>query len=219
MTNTGSSSDSYSLLFPDDFSGIVMLLLYEAWQQLELPAVVTWETRITALFHKKMLQLYDRELIYFIQPEGPITDPLYGTELGRNDLLFYPIDNERQTKFFTVECKRLHTTHGTLITEYIKDGMMRFLINGPNQYSQGVSSGAMVGYVLDGDMPAAFDALCKKIENQKIELRLMEQNGLLHPSVLLPEYDHSADSRHLRDDKPFLLHHVLFPVNKNIKNQ
>lgn len=213
IARSGSTKGLHDLLFPSGFSGEVVTLIMDAWRQLKLPSVVTKETPITALFRDKMLKVYDPDRIHFISLEDPITDPDYGTELGRNDLRFYPVNHRRQTVFFTVECKRLHTASGPLIGEYIKAGVMRFLTDGPKQYSRNLPCGAMLGYVLDGDTQKAFASLRLEIEKQKSSLFLLKDDGFQAPSNLLAQCPFSADSRHMRQDKVFSLHHILVPIN------
>ena len=68
---------------------------------------------------------------WFITLEDPITDPTFGTELGRNDLRIYPLNHCGQTIFFVVECKRLRVTSGSgfkhLADKYVEEGMQRFV--------------------------------------------------------------------------------------------
>jgi hypothetical protein len=198
----------------DNFAGEVLRLIRNAWEQLQLPSGVNLETRITALFRNELLKCSDPQHITFIALEDPITDHGDGKELGRNDLRFYPQGHERQTIFFTVECKRLHTPDATLVSEYVKSGMMRFLIEeNPKQYSRNLPCGAMLGYVLDGDTPRAFASVRAKIAEQKTTLRLSPENGFQTPSRHLRGYTFSADTRHTRENKSFSLHHILLPIN------
>lgn len=68
----------------------------------------------------------------------------------------------------TLECKRLNVVRSkgrgkaTLAREYVEKGMMRF-VNG--QYSSENSLGGMIGYVMDGDIAAAHEAVIKKIDS------------------------------------------------------
>lgn len=61
------------------------------------------------------------------------------------------LDQDRD-RYLAYECKRLNVTWGgtrhSLATEYVQDGLMRFLTE---QYSEGLPVGCMLGYVLDGD--------------------------------------------------------------------
>lgn len=66
----------------------------------------------------------------------------------------------------TLECKRLNVVRSqgkgrtTLARQYVEKGMMRF-ING--QYSNDCSVGGMIGYVMDGDVTAAQNAVISEI--------------------------------------------------------
>ncbi len=188
-----------------------MALILEAWRHFTPPDVVTKETPLTALFRNTVLSIYDPNRISFIALEDPISDPNYGTELGRNDLNFYPIAHKRQTIFFTVECKRLHTSYNTLIGEYLNEGAMRFITN---RYSQNLPCGAMLGYVMDGKTDKAFKSLCGQIKKQKAALQLTPENAFTSPSHTASDYKFSADTQHLREGKNFILHHILFPIKR-----
>jgi hypothetical protein len=202
-------------LFLDDFAGEVLRLIVHAWEKMQIPSEVNMENRITALLRDKIKECCNPDFIHFVSMVEQITDSDDGTELGRNDLLFYPVRHQRQTIFFTVECKRLHTPTATLIGEYVKEGMMRFLIEGnPKQYSRNLPCGAMVGYVLDGDTPKAFASVCKKITEHKSALRIFSENAFQTPSRHLKNYTFSADTYHTRENKSFSLHHVLLPSHR-----
>src|SRR5436853_4283413 len=154
LVQSGSTEALRRQLFPIGFAGEVMVLVFETWSGFILEHEVRHETPITALFRNALCQAYvAANRSWFVTLEDPINDPEFGTELGRNDLRFYPPNHHGQTVFFTVECKRLRvqTDSGfyNLTNEYVDKGMMRFV---KGQYSAGLPCGGMVGYVMDNNL-------------------------------------------------------------------
>lgn len=66
--------------------------------------------------------------------------------------------------YLAYECKRLNVVQksgrSSLATEYVTQGMMRFLTE---QYAEGLPVGCMLGYVLDGDIPFAAERVATAI--------------------------------------------------------
>jgi hypothetical protein len=69
------------------------------------------------------------------------------------------MDWERE-RYLAYECKRLNVIYNgnrsSLATEYVKEGMMRFMTE---QYAEALPVGCMLGYVLDGDIIFAMKQL------------------------------------------------------------
>jgi hypothetical protein len=192
-----------------------MLHIVKTWQTFSLSRQVKHETRITAVFRDALIKAYvTAGRSWFIVLEDPITDPNFGTELGRNDLRFYPQHHHGQTVFFTVECKRLRVMTGTglsqLADKYVEEGVQRFV---DGRYSSGLPCGGMVGYVMDNEMSKAFDAVQGAITSRRKKVRLRPK-GLRAPSTALPEYEWSADTQHTCKGGNFAVHHALLGVTK-----
>ncbi len=132
LTSTGSSAELKRELFPAGFAGEVMGLILDVWMQFSRNRKVQLEPRITAVFRDALIEAYvAAERGWFITLEDPITDPTFGTELGRNDLRIYPQNHQGQTIFFVVECKRLRMTTESgfkhLADKYVEEGVRRSL--------------------------------------------------------------------------------------------
>lgn len=214
LVQSGSTEALRRQLFPIGFAGEVMVLVFETWSGFVVRHEVRHEVPITALFRQSLCDAYvAANRSWFVTLEEPTNDPEFGTELGRNDLRFYPPNHHGQTIFFTVECKRLrvktdaHFYH--LANEYVDKGMMRF-VNG--QYSSGLPCGGMVGYVMDNNVGDAFVSVTTEIEAKKAALRISTDLAFKAPSRLLPNHKWSADTLHVRDDGDFVIHHVLVGV-------
>jgi hypothetical protein len=190
----GSSGPLRRALFPTGFSGVVMNLVYEAWQTFQMDLTVCLEERITALFARKLKEQYRvTGRIWFVTIEEPVSDPTSGRELGRTDIRFYPIDHKDQTIFFTIECKRLHVQTAR---SFRKLG---------NKY-------VMLGYVLDDRVQDGFDLVSREILSRKEQLRMVEPNCWVVPSKVLSTCPFTADTLHSLSDGEFTVHHVLVPT-------
>lgn len=214
LGHSGSTRKLRSALFPIGFAGEVMLHVLETWRVLCLERDVTKEPAITAVFRDALVDAYVAAgRSWFITLEDPITDPGFGTELGRNDLRFYPPNHYGQTIFFTVECKRLRVTSESglrhLADKYAIEGVQRFV---DGRYSNGLPCGGMVGYVMDDQIALAFASMQEEILKRRSALRLPTQGDISAPSAVLPDYAWSADTLHERTDCRFLLHHLLLGV-------
>jgi len=217
LTSSGSSDSLRRELFPAGFAGEVMLLILESWRHFSLRPRVQFEERITAVFRDALIAAYvaaDRS--WFIVMEDPITDPSFGTELGRNDLRFYPPKHYGQTIFFTVECKRLRVTYTSgfkhLADKYVEDGMQRFV---DGKYSSGLPCGGMLGYVMDNQLDDALAQVQNEIAPRRSKLETTSTRPLESPSSVLPDYRWSADTVHKRIDGEFRLHHLLVGIPPN----
>jgi len=213
LSHLGSTAPLRRELFPLGFAGEVMLLALETWLDFSMNREVRKETRITAVFRDAMIAAYVAAgRSWFITLEDSITDPTFGTELGRNDLRFYPPNHHGQTIFFTIECKRLRVTTASgfreLSDKYVDEGVSRF-VNG--KYSAYLPCGGMIGYVMDNESANALVSVLAEIKLKAVAVKLRNPDGILSPSRLL-DHETSADTFHERDDGTFELHHLLVGV-------
>ena len=214
LNSSGSSKSMKWRLFPQGFAEEVMLLVLETWQEFSLRQQVRLETRITAVFRDAMIEAYVKAgRTWFIALEDPITDPDFGTELGRNDLRFYPPQHFGQTIFFTLECKRLRvrTKSGLkhLADEYVEQGLQRFV---DGKYSAGLPCGGMLGYVMDNCVDESFESVQREIEKRQAALKMKKKKPACTPSSTLPLFRHSLDTFHFRSDRELTIHHLLVGV-------
>jgi hypothetical protein len=144
--------------------------------------------------------------------EEPITDTEFGTELGRNDLRFYPQNDRGQTIFFAVECKRLRVTTKSglhhLANKYVEEGMQKFV---DGKYASDLPYGGMLGYVMDNKLDDAFAKVQEEIEAKRSKLKM--NDSLQTPSSMLPDYHWSADTIHQRENDKLCIHHLLVRAN------
>lgn len=150
------------------------------------------------------------ELPFRIDIQMVELDPADGERQGRLDIVFSPmVSNE--AIYFCLECKRLNVTirgqRRSLATEYVTQGMIRFV---RRQYGAQVRHGGMLGYVLDGQIDRAIDAVGAAIGVHQEELCLVGEPGLDRSSFLSQEGG-LFETAHARAPapQPFLLQHIF----------
>lgn len=216
LGHSGSTRRLRATLFPLGFAGEVMSQMVETWRELSLQRQVRNETAITAVFRDALIRSYVAAgRSWFVTLEDPITASDFGTEIGRNDLRFYPPNHYGQTIFFTVECKRLRVSSQSgvrhLADKYADDGIQRFV---DGRYSAGLPCGGMVGYVMDNQTSRALASMRSEVTNKRCSLKMPTRSAVRCPSAVLPNYEWSADTVHNRNDGRFLVHHVLLGVEQ-----
>jgi hypothetical protein len=217
LTIRGSTTDLRRKLFPAGFAAEVMFLVLNTWNRFILRKKVIKETRITAVFRDALVLAYfEAGKQWFVTAEDTVSDPDFGTELGRNDIRFYlasPTANLRQTIFFTIECKRLNVKRKSgfvaLAREYVDDGIRRFV---DGKYSEGLPCGGIVGYVMDSRMKNALASVTKEIEANSLVLK-MSTVAMRCPACAVGGYKWSIETTHHRADGEFILHHILLPLS------
>lgn len=214
LGHTGSSVPLKRELFPAGFAADVMQLVWDTWREFALHRDVRLEPRITALFRAALIEAYAAAgRSWFITLEDPVTDAVFGTEVGRNDLNFFPPQHFAQKVFFTLECKRLHVTTASgfkhQADKYAMEGVQRFV---DGRYSAGLPCGGMLGYVMDGRADAAFKQVESELAARTAKLKMSGKPMWKTPSITLPKCAESADTAHARAEGLFALHHLLVGI-------
>jgi hypothetical protein len=111
--------------------------------------------------------------------------------------------------YLAMECKRLNVRQAknrtaTQASEYVTKGMMRFV---SGQYSPTWPLGAMLGYVMDGNMQTAYIAIRHQIEQHAQQLLY---DPALFRDVKRPEH---FSTTHQRPDVPIELRHLLLAAH------
>ena len=153
-------------------------------------------------------------------------------KIGRTDLRFLLLAPIKPTPFFAIEAKRLHVTfpragRNSLVPEYVtshtskpvakEQGMMCFI---SGRYSRGLRAGAMLGYVFDGEVEAAREAIAAAIATHAKKLRLVPSSWLTRSAILPGETGISESQHDLWDEIDlgdlfrgrFTIYHLLVPV-------
>lgn len=152
--------------------------------------------------------------------------------IGRLDIRFiYSTGTNHPWPVFALEAKRLHVKFlsgwKSLVSEYVtskaatkseeEQGIMCFITG---RYCNGLLSGAMLGYVFDGDIQKARDAIAASIDQNALKLRL-RRGGSLRVSGIIEGESRISESWHelseniqagAAHDRKFTLYHLLVPV-------
>lgn len=217
LKTAGSVTGLRRALFPEGFAGEVMRLILKTWLNFSAHRDVKLEDPITAVFRDAVIDAYVADnRRWFVTLEDPITDPTFGTELGRNDLNFYHRDIPGQRTFLTVECKRLHVTTASgfrhMADKYVEEGLQRFV---DGKYSAGLPCGGMLGYVMDKRLPEAFEKIAYEIGARAAVLKMKDKTYFKNPSSVSQKHKYSADTIHDRADGKFEVYHLLVAPNYN----
>lgn len=214
MTVIGAPSPEWDNFIANFIPDILELVL-SAWSQMPSPAPDTHENPITKdLCRLMVLNKKVPELPFRISYQSVELFPLDGADTGEMDIAFYPAGSSREDIYFCLECKRLHVTKNgtfsTLATEYVTQGMMRF-ING--KYSMTINHGGMLGYVLNGDTAQAIANVSGAIQTRHADLG-MAAPGNIHSSSARPSDTNARETHHARPHHSglFQVHHLFVPA-------
>lgn len=210
-------------LFPEKITEDFIHLLGEVWNKNQNSFHESWkEDEISrTIIAKISLALRARNIRWGISCQSEIIEidkTGKGTIVGRCDLTLNVLGAE-----YIYECKRLNTrkTDGrlsTLATEYIKEGLSRFLNPAPNshnplkpQYPSWQGYAGMLGYIMDGDTQKAHEKICKRINELTTVDKLQDPYSPSCPALeshrfLSEHYDISG--------KKVTIHHILLPIKK-----
>jgi hypothetical protein len=204
--------------FDDDYLAEILEAAAVAWSRMKHPTESEIEDRITYRLAGRLLNDPEfADLPYDVVPQFWLLG-LNGERLGRLHLRFKHRRSQRD--YFAFESKRLHVTHprSGFSTEYPtyvgKDGMMAFIVG---QYSKGAPAAGMLGYVMDGRTDNAWSGLEKRIDAERLLLRLVATSALAKSELSraitkgisgthLGETEHNLDTGRLR------MFHLLLPV-------
>ena len=204
----------YRQLFPQRHIPIILQLIFEVGKEIRKKTANDLEDRIS-------LRLYRRLIHEPIFRDGPLQIDLQTSVVnsetdadeenleGRLDLkVSCSLGYET---YFAIEAKRLRVSLPSRFfsggREYVEDGMMRFVTG---QYAPFMHSGAMLGYVYDGDKDSAREDIDRQVQIRAQALKLKKPKNL-KPSTTLSDYAvdetvHNLDKRH------FTIYHLLLSV-------
>lgn len=206
MRISGNSKQRGLGLFPAGFEGEVLHLVMDVWSTLRLPQNARREPRITKLLARALRQRFnDEQRDGFVTVEDPDSDD-GGKEISRTDIRVFP--PKQHLGAFVLESKRLNTPKSNA-SEYVGNGGMMCFITG--KYSRGLPCGAMLGYVMDADIPRAHTAICKALKDKRAALLLTDDGDYQCSPILKNEAWH-GETRHLLSDGRFTIYHLLLPV-------
>jgi hypothetical protein len=158
---------------------------------------------------------FRREVDAELQREVPIYDRKRPKkrQLGRGDIKFlHGTGKTKPYPYFLIEAKRLHVTFpsgwDSLVRDYVtgSQGMMCFI---EERYSRDLAAGAMLGYVFDGQVQKARDAVHDSLVKKQTKLCSVSPHGLSPAGT----YGSTAEkSSHSIKGRVFIIYHLLTAV-------
>lgn len=207
------SADGYFEFFQEELIPNGLRLVLDVWRRLPSAAKAGKEDEITGHLAATMKREKKARRLGFsihfqaipLGPNGPVA--------ARIDFKFLAGFDE--DAYFAFECKRLRIPrpsgldHNT--DSYVGcEGMGRFIIG---KYSPGQPHGAMIGYVIDGDIATAKSAVIALVHDRRIELKLTSGSAW-ETSRFLPSETDVHQTRHRRElntrgSGAFTLQHIF----------
>ena len=206
------SAELWTDFFPDELIPDILVMVLEVWADFAKSNHNEHEFHITKRFRSALEQYKDlKRLPLRIDREVSIDDLGNASELGRVDLRL--THGYRSDVYFAFECKRVNVINekgklSSLATEYVENGMMRF-IGMDAQYARTLHQGGMIAYVMDGNVKKAMGAINKKIKECQIKLQMTSHSSLSFSSNV--KNDLLKETLHEFSDRSFTIHHVFLP--------
>lgn len=205
------SADGYFEFFPRELIPDGLQLVFDVWRKLPSSSKIGKEDKITgrltaAMKREKKARKLGFSIHFQVIPLGP-DEPV----AARIDFKFLAGFDE--DSYFAFECKRLRIPGGSRLNHntgsYVgAQGMGRFIIG---KYAPTQNHGAMIGYVMDGNLTEAKSSLISLIQTRKSELKLVG-NTAWGASSFLPKESDIHETRHSLKTKEFTLQHLFLAV-------
>lgn len=206
------NASSYHGFFDRDLIPKALKLVFAAWERLAWSDRSELEPQITralAVVLRRLKQARGLPFSVFCEID-PLTEPA-------SRLDFYLLAGPDERAYFTVEAKRLYIPResGTdaNLDEYRKTGIMAFI---EGAYAPNLPDGAMLGYVMDGDLKRAISEVKRMLEDENHRENLNISTGP-KASRYLPKHTHVVETTHKRHAnvqgrKLVVLQHLLVAV-------
>ena len=196
--------------FQHDLIPSVISLIIATWEQMPTPGPSDLEEAISLKFYSALIKAKDRNShAFLIKYEDIEVDTDLEKETGRKDIVFFP--SYQEEIYLCLEAKRLNAiisgTRRSLADEYVKEGMQRFV---DGKYASFVRHGAMLAYVLDGNIDRALQNVDNNIRKLYTKLRMDNDSGLV-ASTIRPDDPQIKETSHRRahENAVFHIHHLF----------
>ncbi len=197
--------------FQQNLIPAVLSYIITTCEQMTKPGLSDLEDTISDKLYSALVNAKHRsDFPFLIRREDLEFDTDLAKETGRKDIVFFPSLQEQEI-YLCLEAKRLNAVisgvRRSLAGEYVKEGMQRFV---DGKYARFVRHGAMLAYVLDGNIDRAIKNIENNIRNRLSELR-MDKNGGLVASTIRPDDRRTKETRHRRAHEKvvFRIHHLF----------
>ena len=188
----------------------VLAHIITTWEQMPKPGPSDLEDVISDKLYSALVNAKRRSNFPFlVRREDLEFDTDLAKETGRKDIVFFP--SLQEEIYLCLEAKRLNVfisgVRRSLADEYVKEGMQRFV---DGKYARSVLHGAMLAYVLDGNVDRAIRNIEKNIRNRLSELRMNNNSGFV-ASIIYPDDRRIKETLHFRvhEKAVFRIHHLF----------
>ena len=209
----GKETREFRNLFPKGHIPVILDSLFKAGETLHKETENELENRISRRLYFKLIRIYpfrSGPLDIRLQPEIVSVDSEKGTPEGQIDFLV-SCGLGAET-YFAIEAKRprVRSAKGKMDAgndDYVNDGMMRFVTG---QYAPFMVTGAMLGYVYDGDIKKACSGVSKYIDGKVKKLKIVPPQKLTKSTIVADKTIY--ETRHDFKKRDFTLYHVFLVV-------
>ena len=209
----GSEARVFKALFPKRHIPTVLVSILQAGENLRKKTANDLEDWISRRLYWRLIRIYpfrDGPLDIRLQPEIVSVDSDENASAGKID--FVVSCGLGAEIYFAIEAKllRVRSISGKMDAgndDYVNDGMMRFV---SGQYAPFMKTGAMLGYVYDGDTEKACSGVAGYISSKVKELKLISPKQLTKASIVpdKPIYE----TRHGLKKRTFFIYHIFLSV-------
>ncbi|HUY92693.1 MAG TPA: hypothetical protein VMV10_28390 [Pirellulales bacterium] len=149
--------------FQQNLIPAVLAHVVTTWELMQKPGPSDWEDLISDKLYLALVNAKSRsDFPFLIRREDLEFDTDLAKETGRKDIVFFP-SLQHEEIYLCLEAKRLNVMisgrRESLADKYVTEGMQRFV---DGKYARFVRHGAMLAYVLDGEI----DRAMKNVEKQ-----------------------------------------------------
>jgi len=209
--NVAGEFDLFADAFPTDLLPEVFSVVIKEWPNSPRPEGNPLENRITNRFLGHLTTVMRKKqapnFSFHLRPKLP--DPDSDSESGEIDIRVRSF-SPHPDAYFVFECKRLNVQYdsgfATEASKYVGDGGMGCFVSG--QYPTTCDCGGMLGYVMDGNVPAAVKAINKALGNRREQLRLQPPYQLT-PSESMSRDGSVRQTAHRQNQHVLLIYHVF----------
>jgi hypothetical protein len=209
----GSEARVFKALFPKRHIPTVLVSILQAGENLRKKTANDLEDWISRRLYWRLIRIYpfrDGPLDIRLQPEIVSVDSDENASAGKID--FVVSCGLGAEIYFAIEAKRLRvrSTSGKMDAgndDYVNNGMMRFVTD---QYAPFMKTGAMLGYVYDGDTEKAYSGVAGYISSKVKELKLIAPKHLTKASIV-PEKP-IYETRHGLKKRSFIIYHIFLAI-------
>jgi hypothetical protein len=196
--------------FQQNLVPAVLAHVVTTWQQMARPGPSDLEDVISDKLYSALVNAKRRsDFPFLIRREDLEFDTDLAKETGRKDIVFFPSTHEEV--YLCLEAKRLNAMisgrRESLASKYVTEGMQRFV---DGKYAAFVRHGAMLAYVLDGEVDRAMKNVENNIRSRLTELRMDKNCGFV-ASTVRPDDLRTKETHHRRAHQKavFRIHHLF----------